>query len=155
MAKRSIIEIIWVNKVFNYQRCIAVTVIVFCLMAVVSVAATNNATTTQFMESSWSFFSPSPNQSNQNVDNQPHESGPFVYLFTTTELPTSYTNLWDYSFDQYGKPADYKIEYEDLIKQGEYIYKENLTAGSRNFRESQHWREYEWLGNPEFLIGWS
>ena len=89
------------------------------------------------------------------MDNQPLESGPFVYLFTAPELPTSYTNLWDYSFDQYGKSADYKKEYEDLIKQGDYIYKENLTAGSRNFRESQHWREYEWLGNPEFLIGWS
>ena len=139
---------------FNYQRCIAATVIVFCLMAVISVAAANTATT-QFMDNPWSFFSPSPAQSNQNVDNQPPESSPFVSLFTATELPTSYTNLWDYSFDQYGKPADYKKEYEDLIKQGDYIYKENLTAGLRNFRESQHWREYEWLGNPEFLMGWS
>jgi|GEM_PF-4068994 len=114
---------------FNYQRCIAATVIVFCLMAVVSVAATNNATTTQFMESSWSFFSPSQAQANQNVDNQPLCPRPIMDLFTAPELPTQYTNLWDFSFDLYGKPADYKKMHEDLIKQGcYYFYDENDTA---------------------------
>lgn len=132
---------------FNYQRIIGTILVMFSLMAVISPIAANDVGNMQFMDNSWSF---SPAQSNQDVDNQPLDSSPFVSILTAIEFPTSYTNMWDYYFDQYGKPADYKKGYEDLIKQGDYIYEENLTAGSRNFRESQHWREYEWLGNPEF-----
>ena len=93
---------------FNYQRIIGTILVMFSLIAVISIATAYTAGNTQFMDNSLSF---SPAQSNQNVDNQPLESSPFVYIFTANELPTSYTNLWDYSFDQYGKPADYQKEY--------------------------------------------
>ena len=113
---------------FNYQRFIVVILLVFFSIGVFAVTAANNVNTIQFVENPVSFFSPPLTQPNQNVDAQFPESSQHTHLHTAPVISPSYTNLWDFSFDLAGKPTDYRKDYEDLIKQKDYIYKENDTA---------------------------
>lgn len=101
---------------FNYQQCIIVTVITFCLIAVLPVTAANTVATTQFIENPWTFFSPSLAQSGQYADTQFTELPQLIHLHTARVVAPSYTNLWDFSFDLTGKPYDYRKEFEDRIQ---------------------------------------